>query len=107
MFGRAVREGTVHELQFGQANAAAGLENDDLRENGNTTGDDQQGREEPGDERERKEGRVGGQGDEQGEGTGKADRGAEANKPQGQVAVEGEDLPFPVQETGDGTVPSD
>ena len=33
MFGRAVREGTVHELHFDAVNAARGSEDDDPREN--------------------------------------------------------------------------
>ena len=101
MFGRAVREGTVRELQFDAGNAASGSEIDP-REN-------DEGREELSEEREAGEGKVGEQGDGQGEGWGQADQGPAPNEAQGHVAVEEESLPFPVQETGetDGILPSE
>lgn len=60
MFGRAVREGTLHELQFDKTKVATGSANDEPREN-----DDEQG--ERREERERGNGQVG---DRAGERTG-------------------------------------
>ena len=102
MFGRAVREGTVHELQFDAENAARGSENNDPREN-------DEGREEPSGEQGPRGGRVGEHRDGLGEGWGQADQGPTPNEPQAHVAVEEEGLLFPVQETGetDGIFPSE